>query len=69
MPYNYSKLNGLIVEKCGTQAKFSSMMGLSEHTVSRKLNGKVGWKQQEISKACEVLNVSKEKIVDYFFAI
>lgn len=69
MPYNYSKLNGLIVEKCGTQAKFSSMMGLSEHTISRKLNGKVGWKQQEIGKACEVLNIPNEKIADYFFAM
>ena len=38
MPYDYSKLNGRIVEKCGTQANFAEMMGLSERTISLKLN-------------------------------
>ena len=52
MPYNYSKLLGRIVEKVGTQSKFAEKMELSERTVSLKLNGKVGWKQDEIAKAC-----------------
>ena len=42
MPYNYSKLLGRIVECCGTQAAFAEKIGLSERSVSLKLNGKRG---------------------------
>lgn len=69
MPYNYSKLLGRIVEKVGTQSNFADKVGLSERSVSLKLNGKVGWKQSEIAKACEVLGICDNEIPDYFFAI
>ncbi|MBO4938507.1 MAG: DUF739 family protein [Oscillospiraceae bacterium] len=68
MPYNYSKLLGRIVEKVGTQSNFAERMGLSERTISLKLNGKVGWKQTEIAKACEVLAIEDREIPVYFFA-
>ena len=45
MPYNYKKLLGRIVEVCGTQASFADRMGLSERSVSLKLNGQRPWKQ------------------------
>ena len=54
MAVDYSKLNGRIVEKCGTQAVFADRMGLSERTVSLKLNNKVAWKQPEMQKAAEI---------------
>ena len=41
----YSKLIGRIAEKVGTQSEFAARIGLSERSVSLKLNGKVGWKQ------------------------
>ena len=69
MPYNYSKLLGRIVEKDGTQCKFAEAIELSERTVSLKLNGRVGWKQTEIAKACEILDIDKSEICEYFFAI
>ena len=69
MPYNYSKLLGRIVEKTGTQSNFADRMGLSERSVSLKLNGKVGWKQNEIVKACEVLDIHESEIPVYFFAL
>lgn len=69
MSYNYSKLLGRIVEKVGTQSKFSEAIGLSERTVSLKLNGKVGWKQTEIVKICDVLHIPQEEIPAYFFAM
>ena len=69
MPYNYNKLLGRIVEKVGTQSKFADKMELSERTVSLKLNGKVGWKQSEIAKACIVLEIHETEIPAYFFAI
>ena len=69
MPYNYSKLLGRIVEKFGTQYKFAEAMGVSERTVSLKLNGRIDWKQSEIEKACEILNIGKSEICEYFFMV
>lgn len=69
MPYNYAKLLGRISEKVGTQSNFASQMGLSERSISLKLNGKVGWKQSEISKACQVLEIQDADIPAYFFTI
>lgn len=69
MPYNYSKLLGRIVEKVGTQSNFASKMELSERTISLKLNGKIGWKQSEIAKACDVLSIPDTDIPAYFFAL
>ena len=55
MAYDYAKLNGKIVEKCGTQAVLAERMGLSERTISLKLNNKVAFKQPEIQKALPIL--------------
>ena len=69
MPYNYSKLLGRIVEKVGTQSRFAEKMEMFERSISLKLNGKVGWKQDEIVKACEVLDIRDMEIPNYFFAL
>ena len=69
MPYDYSKLNGRIIEMCGTQAIFAQKMNLSERSVSLKLNGKVGWKQAEIATACDILNITTAEIPSYFFKL
>lgn len=69
MIFDYSKLNGRIIEKCETQGKFADMMGLSERSVSLKLNNKREFKQNEISKALEILQLSNNDISEYFFKI
>lgn len=69
MAYDYSKLNGRIIEVCGTQAVFAEKMGLSERSVSLKLNNKVPWKQPEMQKASEVLRFMDNEIQSYFFTI
>ena len=69
MAYEYSKLNGRIVEICGTRAEFAKRMGLSERTVSLKLNNKVSWKQPEIIKAIQVLELDEADIQEYFFTL
>ena len=69
MSHDYSKLLGKIVEKCGTQLIFSERMGLSERTISLKLNRKVPWKDTEIVKAAEILEIPSNEIVEYFFKI
>ena len=67
--YDYKKLNGKIIEVCGTQAVFAEKMGLSERTISLKLNNKISWKQTEIQKAIGILGLSDEDIQTYFFTI
>jgi hypothetical protein len=67
MEYDYSKLYGKIVERYGTQARFAEAMGLSERSISFKLNGKVDWRQDEIMKACDLLRIKNSDIPAYFF--
>nr|QRW39687.1 hypothetical protein [bacterium] len=67
MAFDYSKLNGKIKEKFGTQAKFAKAMGLSERSVSLKLNGKIFFKQPEIEKACDLLKIREDDVIEYFF--
>lgn len=69
MSYNYSKLNGRIIEKFGTQGKFAEAMKLSERSISLKLNNKVEWKQDEILRASKLLEFSQMEIPNYFFKL
>lgn len=68
MSYDYAKLSGKIVEKCGTQAVFAEKMGLSERSVSLKLNNKVPWKQQEIYAAKQILGLTQGELYACFFS-
>lgn len=69
MAYDYSKLIGRIIEKYTSRGSFAKAMGLSERTMSLKLNSLVSFKQAEISKACELLEVNDEEIPAYFFTL
>lgn len=68
MEYDYSKLLGRIREKCGGQIEFARKMGVSERTISLKLNNKIPWKQPEMTKAAQILDFSTDEIQSYFFA-
>lgn len=67
MSFDYSKLSGRIVEKYGTQYNFSIALGLSERSLSLKLNNRVPWKSTELQKAIELLDIPREEIGEYFF--
>lgn len=67
MPFDFSKLSGKIVEKYGTQYNFAKAMGISEHSLSNKLNNKIPWKTNEIVQAIDLLGISIKRIPDYFF--
>lgn len=69
MSFEYSKLLGRIKEKCGTQAEFAKAINISERSVSQKLNGKRSWRQDEIVRACEALDIKEESIPSYFFTM
>ncbi len=67
MVYDYSKLEGRIVEKFSTRENFAKSLGITAKSISEKLNNKTIWKQPEISKAIELLSISGEDIESYFF--
>ncbi len=67
MTYDYSKLNGKIVEIYKTRYAFAKAMGWSNHTMSCKLNNKVPWRQADIEKAIGLLSVDRRDVGDYFF--
>lgn len=67
MAYDYSKLAGRIIEKCGTRKAFGEKMGFSEATISKKLRGEIPFRQAEISKSIEILELTTDDILEYFF--
>lgn len=69
MAFDYNKLRGRIVEKYGSQAEFAKAMDWSERTLSKKINGKIPWKQTDICTAIKLLGLSEIDIQEYFFTI
>lgn len=67
MAFDYSQLMKRIIDKCGTQYNFAEKLGLSERSVSLKLNGKVWWKQNEIDSAMEILDIDRSDVGEFFF--
>lgn len=67
MSYDYSKLRGKIVEKFNSQSEFAKAIGLSERSLSNKINSKVPWKQTEISECCRLLDIAETELAEYFF--
>jgi hypothetical protein len=69
MAYDYSKLSGRIKEKYGTNGKFAKALGLSEHSFSKKITNKARFKQSEITKSCELLEIPYVDVGEYFFKL
>lgn len=67
MSFDYSKLKGKIVEKYDTQINFAKEYGVSENTLSQKLNNKMRFTSDDIIKICEMLSIPKEEVGQYFF--
>lgn len=68
MSFNYSKLRGRIIEMYGSQKKFAKEIGIADETLSRKMQGKVYFRQDEIYKIANLLGIKMEQIDIYFFA-
>ena len=66
--YEYRKLRGRIVEICGSSKAFSEKIGLSEVTLSNKLNGKSGFSQGDIETWAKALDIDPSEYGVYFFA-
>ena len=68
MQFKYNFLAGKIKEIFGTQEKFAEALGISSPSVSKKMQGKAPWKQQEMDKTCKLLHVRYECIPKLFFS-
>lgn len=64
---NNSLLWGLLKSKKLTQKELANRIGITNQTLSLKMSGKVQFKQKEIKKISEVLNIPQTKIGEYFF--
>lgn len=68
MKFNHSKLLGRIRE-CGfTQEKLAKAIGISEATLSAKLNNQSYFTTKEVHLICKALNIELKEIDSYFFA-
>lgn len=65
--FDYSKLCGRIIEKCGTRSAFAEQMGLSPSNITGRLKGYVKFTPEDIAKAAEILEIPAEEIGTYFF--
>jgi transcriptional regulator with XRE-family HTH domain len=68
MAFDYSKLRGKITEIFGTQVAFAKAMGVSERTLSCKLNSRVPFTQPEMARIAVLLHIDTAYLDMYFFA-
>lgn len=67
MAFNYAKLLGRIRE-CGlTQRELAKKIGISEGTLSAKLNNQFAFTVTEMNSIRRVLDIQKQEIGVYFF--
>lgn len=66
--YNYSRLLGRIKEKGFTQSSLAATVGISETSLNLKLNNKGLFRQDEIVKIAEALDIPMTVCDQYFFA-
>ena len=67
MAYTYNKLRGRIIEKYGSLGKFSKIIKLSMNSLSKKMNGKTGFSQDDIEKWANLLDIDCSEYGNYFF--
>ena len=67
MSFDYSRLRGKIVERFGSQGACAKALGVSQKTLSMKINNKIFFAQDEINKSIELLGIDPVDIDKYFF--
>lgn len=69
MAFNYDKLRGRIVEKYGSQSAFAESFGVSKNTFSLKMNNKVRFTTEDITRITQMLDIPENDIGEYFFTV
>lgn len=65
--YDYSKLNGRIIEKFGSKGAFAEALGWKLSYLSKKLRQTVKMQAHDIERFRELLEIELCDIGDYFF--
>ncbi len=65
--YDYNKLLGRVKEKGYTLDALSKDIGVNVATLSKKVNNKSEFHQGEMIKICNLLDIDKRDISEYFF--
>jgi putative cro repressor len=65
--YNYSKLLGRLTELGIDREKFADIIGIKRTSLYKRLNSELQFKQDEINKAIQALNISQIDVWEYFF--
>lgn len=63
----FGKLREQISIKYGTNDNFAKVFGVNHATLSKKLTGRSQITREEIERFCELLDISVERIPEYFF--
>ena len=66
--YNYAELLGKMREKGFTQEEMAKTIGISAVSMNMTLNNKRAFRQNEIYKATQMLEILGEDIGEYFFS-
>lgn len=66
--FSYNRLLGRIKEYYHTQERFADELGIGSVSLSQRLGNKLEFTQDEILKACQLLNIAGEEIEDFFFS-
>ena len=67
--FDYSELKGRIKAKCDSQKVFAEKLGITESTLTSKLNGYTYFTPAEIVKSAEILDIERVRLSDYFFTV
>ncbi len=69
MKFNYDKLLKRVNDVCGSVKSFANEMNLSERNLSKKIDNKGYFTEEEIVKAMKVLKIKENEVSDYFFKL
>ena len=67
MAFDYSELIMLIRYKYETQEKFAKALHIGRVSLSKRLNNKLQFSQEEILRAAKLLNIPEKEIPQFFF--
>lgn len=65
--YDYSKLLGRLREKRITQSELANRLEISEQSLNRKLKSKTQFKQNEMIRTLDIIDIGVQEIASYFF--
>ena len=69
--FDYSKLRGRIIEKFGSIKAFAKAYGISNVSMSKKLNGQIAISQDDVVKMSrpEYLDIQPSEYHEYYYVL